>query len=191
MEQMVDVVVIGAGPAGGSAALFIAKANMKVVVIDNDQGLTRRAWLDNHYGAKSISGPDLLETGKEQAQRFGAQFVADKAVLIERADELLLVKTEQGQVYETKQVIIASGFGLDVVDASGIETTAGREPKVKTVIAVDADGRTSIPGVWAAGVCAGVSMHTIITAGDGAKVAINVISELKGERHVDHDVKPL
>ena len=43
-------------------------------------------------------------------------------------------------------------------------------------------------GIWAAGTVAGVSVHTIITAGDGAKVAVNVISEINGERYVDHDV---
>jgi len=53
---------------------------------------------------------------------------------------------------------------------------------------VDAAGKTNVEGVWAAGTIAGVSVHTIITAGDGAKVAINVISELNGERYVDHDV---
>ena len=44
--------------------------------------------------------------------------------------------------------------------------------------------------MWAAGTIAGVSVHTIITAGDGARVAINLISQSKGERHVDHDVLP-
>jgi len=60
---------------------------------------------------------------------------------------------------------------------------------VKTIYDVDAAGRTNIPGVWAAGTAAGVSVHGVITAGDGAKVAINVISELNGSRYVDHDVK--
>jgi hypothetical protein len=44
--------------------------------------------------------------------------------------------------------------------------------------------------VWAAGTVAGVSVHTIITSGDGARVAINLISANKGERHVDHDALP-
>ncbi|KYD34538.1 Thioredoxin reductase [Geobacillus stearothermophilus] len=48
--------------------------------------------------------------------------------------------------------------------------------------------RRTSTAIWAAGTVAGVSVHTIITAGDGAKVAINVISELNGERYVDHDV---
>ncbi|MGZ9586109.1 FAD-dependent oxidoreductase [Paenibacillus marinisediminis] len=185
---MLDVVIIGAGPAGGSAAIFVAKAGKKVVVIDNDKGLTRRAWLENHYGTEALSGPDLLAIGRSQAEKFGAVFVDDRAMMIEATADGLQVKTEQDNVYEAKHVIIASGFGMDVVTASGIETAPGREPKVATVVSVDSDGRTSMPGVWAAGTGAGTSMHTIITAGDGAKVAINVISELNGERYVDHDV---
>ena len=55
-------------------------------------------------------------------------------------------------------------------------------------IVTDERMKTNIPGVWAADTCAGVSVHTIITAGDGAKVAINIISELNGERYVDHDI---
>lgn len=185
---MLDVLIIGAGPAGGSAALFAAKAGKKVVVVDNDHGLTKRAWLDNHYGVNGVSGPDLLATGKEQAGKYGAQFVQDKASSIEPIDNGLRVTTENGQAYEAQHVIIATGFGMDVVEASGIKTTQGTEPKVAKIVDVDASGRTSMPHVWAAGVIAGVSMHTIVTAGDGAKVAINVLSEMNGQRYVDHDV---
>ena len=63
---MYDVIIVGAGPAGASAAIFTAKAGKKTLVIDNDKGVTRRAWLENHYGAPEISGPDLVETGKKQ-----------------------------------------------------------------------------------------------------------------------------
>ncbi|MNN66574.1 hypothetical protein D3C81_1821590 [compost metagenome] len=69
-----------------------------------------------------------------------------------------------------------------------METKDGTEPRIKTVVAVDAEGRTNIAGIWAAGTVAGVSVHAIITAGDGAKVAINIISELNGARYVDHDL---
>ncbi len=79
-------------------------------------------------------------------------------------------------------------MSTEVAEASGLNTKPGTEPRIKTILDVDAAGKTNIEGVWAAGTVAGVSMHTIITAGDGAKVAINVISELNGERYVDHDV---
>lgn len=55
---------------------------------------------------------------------------------------------------------------------------------------MDAGGRTSVKGLWAAGTCAGTSVHTIITSGDGARVAVNLISEVRGERFVDHEVLP-
>jgi thioredoxin reductase len=69
-----------------------------------------------------------------------------------------------------------------------LQTKPGTEPRIKTVIDVDREGKTNIEKIWAAGTVAGVSVHTIVTAGDGARVAINVISELNGERYVDHDI---
>jgi len=184
---MYDVLVIGAGPAGASAALFTAKAGKKTLIVDSDKSVTKRAWLENHYGVKEISGPDLLETGKEQAKKFGAEIVTDTVTSISKIDGGLKVATEQG-TYEAKHVIVATGMLANLAEESGINTKPGTEPRVKTIIDADAAGKTNIEGVWAAGTIAGVSMHTIITAGDGAKVAINVISELNGERYVDHDI---
>ena len=63
---MLDVVVIGAGPAGASAALITAKAGKKTLVIDNDKSATKRAWVENHYGVLAISGPDLLKLGNSK-----------------------------------------------------------------------------------------------------------------------------
>jgi alkyl hydroperoxide reductase subunit AhpF len=74
-----------------------------------------------------------------------------------------------------------------LAETVGLETRDGSEPYVKKVVVVDEDGRTSMKGIWAAGTAGGVSVHTIITSGDGARVAVNLLSELKGERHVDHD----
>lgn len=101
--------------------------------------------------------------------------------------EGFVVQTDQ-QSYETKHVIVATGMLTDLAEKTGLKTKPGTEPRIKTIFDVDADGKTNIAGIWAAGTVAGVSMHTIITAGDGAKVAINVISKLNGERYVDHDI---
>lgn len=182
-----DIAIIGAGPAGSSAALFAAKAGKKTLVIDNDQSITKRAWVENHYGVLEITGPDLVEIGKKQAAKFGAELVQTKAVNVTKTDGAFQVDTESGS-YEAKHVILATGVSVELADKIGVSTKPGTEPRIKTVIAADNDGKTSVPGIWAAGTAAGVSVHTIITAGDGAKVAINVISELNGERYVDHDV---
>lgn len=184
---MYDIVIVGAGPAGASAAIFAAKAGKKVLVVDSDQSVTKRAWVENHYGVAEISGPDLLETGKKQAAKFGAEFASGKVSAVARTDDGVQVRTEEAS-YEAKHVILATGFLTDLAEAAGLETVPGTEPRVKAIFKTDAQGKTNVQGVWAAGTCAGVSVHTIITAGDGAKVAINVISELNGERYVDHDV---
>jgi thioredoxin reductase (NADPH) len=184
---MYDVVIIGAGPAGASAGIFTAKAGKKTLILDNDKSVTKRAWLENHYGAPSISGPDLVEAGKGQATKFGAEIVQSDATSIKKEANGLVVVTDNGE-YEAKHVILATGMSVELGENSGVTTKPGTEPRIKAIYDVDQAGKTNIEGIWAAGTCAGVSMHTIITAGDGAKVAINIISELNGERYVDHDV---
>lgn len=185
---MYDIVIIGGGPAGGSAALFAAKAGKKTLLIDNDKSMTKRAWMENHYGIMEISGPDLVEIGKKQAAKFGAEIVTAQVTNVSKADHGLSVEVEGQGSYETKHVILATGAVVELASQIGVNIKDGTEPRIKNVVDVDAQGKTNIEGIWAAGTCAGVSVHTIITSGDGAKVAINVISELNGERYVDHDV---
>lgn len=184
---MLDVIVIGAGPAGASTALITAKAGKKTLVLDDDKTVTKRAWVENHYGVMEISGPDLVEIGKKQASKFGAEIIQATATNISKVDGGFKVETANGD-HEAKHVIIATGFFVDLAEKAGLNTKPGTEPRVKTILDVDAAGKTNIDGIWAAGTVAGVSVHTIVTAGDGAKVAINVVSELNGERYVDHDV---
>jgi len=184
---MYDVVIIGAGPAGASAALFAAKAGKKTLLIDSDQSITKRAWVENHYGVMEITGPELVEIGQKQAVKFGAELVQGKAQNVVKTDDGFEIETESGR-FTGKHVILATGLMTDLAEHIGLRTKDGTEPRIKTVIDVTAEGKTSVEGIWAAGTAAGVSVHTIVTAGDGAKVAINVISELNGERYVDHDV---
>ncbi|EPZ41847.1 FAD-dependent oxidoreductase [Alicyclobacillus acidoterrestris] len=186
---MYDIAIIGAGPAGGSAALFSARANKKTVFFDSDQGVTRRALLRNHYGIAEIGGPDLVEVGQRQATEAGAELVRSKVVDVQKNGDTFTVKTEDG-TFEARYVILATGLWADLAESIGVTTKPATEPRIKTIVEVDAQGRTNIPGIWAAGTIAGTSVHTIITAGDGARVAINLISEINGERYVDHDVLP-
>ncbi|MNJ38552.1 flavoprotein disulfide reductase [compost metagenome] len=100
----------------------------------------------------------------------------------------MAVKTESGRSFEASHIILATGVLTELASSIGLELKDGTEPRIKTVIQTDGAGRTSKPRIWAAGTAAGVSVHTIITAGDGAKVAIELISEMNGERYVDHDM---
>lgn len=184
---MYDITIIGVGPAGASAALFSAKAGKKTLVIDNDKSITKRALMKNHYGVEEITGPDLVEIGKKQATKFGAKIIQATAQNIKKLEEGFLIETDQWS-YETSHIILATGLIIDLAEKIGVNTKPGTEPRIKTVIDADASGKTNMDGIWAAGTAAGVSVHTIITSGDGAKVAINVISEINGERYVDHDL---
>lgn len=185
---MFDIAIIGAGPAGASAAIFAAKSGKKTLVIDSDKGVTRRAWFENYYGINAISGPELVDIGIAQLKKLGAEYVLDEASEAQAVDGGFKLTTAGGASYEAKIVILATGFSVDLAEKLGVTVKPGTEPRVKSIVEVDADGRTNVPGVWAAGTVAGVSVHGVITAGDGAKVAINVISELNGERYVDHDI---
>lgn len=185
---MYDVIIIGGGPTGGSAALFTSKAGKRTLLIDNGKSVTKKAWMDNHYSVSGISGPDMVEIGKTQASKFGTEWVDDEVVDIQSDNSIHKVITENGKSYEGSQIILATGMIATLAEKIGLNTKPGTEPRIKTIVDVDSQGKTNKEGIWAAGTIAGVSMHTIITAGDGAKVAINIISEMNGERYVDHDL---
>src|ERR1700760_664058 len=108
---MYDVAIVGGGPAGASAATFTARAGLQTVVIDADAGMTRRALINNHLGfPEGVTGPDLVDNGKLQAARAGAEIVDAKVVGLDKGsgDEFVL-RTEDGKSIEAKQVILTLG----------------------------------------------------------------------------------
>ncbi|MFJ7639224.1 FAD-dependent oxidoreductase [Peribacillus sp. NPDC097264] len=184
---MYEIAIIGAGPAGGSAAIFTAKAGKKTVILDSNASITKKAWMENHYGVDEISGPDLVHIGIQQAKKFGAEHIETKVTGIEKTEQGFTIETENGPIDAT-YIILATGMITNLAEEAGVTTKDGIEPRTKKVYDVDSLGKTSVEGIWAAGAGAGVSVHTIVTAGDGARVAINLLSEINGERYVDHDV---
>ncbi len=190
-ELMDDLVIVGGGPAGASAATFAARAGLQTRVLDADKGMTRRAMVWNHLGfPEGVTGPDLGERGQQQAVRAGAAWEKAEVIEVERAADGFVLKSDDGRTFEARQVLLTIGANAALAHGIGAETRPATEPRMKEAVVVDSEGRTSVPGVWAAGTAAGVSVHTIITAGDGARVTINIISAAKGQRHVDHDVLP-
>lgn len=185
-----DLIIVGGGPAGASAAVFAARAGLSTLVVDADKGMTRRAMLWNHLGfPDGITGPELVERGRQQAERAGATWT-DGTVSTLRAEGDRVVVDVEGTPLEAADVLLTIGANPAMAAEAGIGTGDGTEPHINRIIVVDAEGRTSMPHVWAAGTVAGVSVHTIVTAGDGARVAINIISARKGARWADHDVLP-
>lgn len=188
---MYDLAIVGGGTAGASAATFTGRAGLQTVVIDIDRGMTRRALLNNHLGfPEGITGPDLVDRGQQQAEKAGAAWTKAEVTGLERNGDGFKVTTGDGQTVEARIVLLTLGGDLSIAKAAGLTIVPGTEPRRAEIIEVDAEGQTSLPGVWAAGTCAGASAHTIISAGEGARVAINIISGEKGERWVDHDRLP-
>ncbi len=188
---MYDVAIVGAGPAGASAAIFTARAGLTTALVDADQSVTRRALIRNHLGLPDgITGPELVDRGKQHATAAGAELVTTKVTEIRPAGDGLALQADDGRTIEARHIILCLGVNPELARQAGARVVAGTEPRIKEIVAVDAAGRTDVPGLWAAGTCAGTSVHTIITAGDGARVAINVISAIRSQRHVDHDVMP-
>lgn len=187
---MYDVAIIGGGPAGQSAAIFTSRGGLKTLLLDNEKGLTKRALLKNHYGTGDVTGEELVSAGRKQAEQAGAEIKKAQVANIAKKADGFSIETEENESYEAKQVILAIGANAKLAETIGLKTKDGQERYVKTVIDTDSAGHTSAEGIWAAGVAAGVSVHTIVTSGDGAKAAINLLSELKGERYTDHEAVP-
>ncbi len=107
-----DVVIIGAGPAGASAAIYTSRAELCTLVID--KGLTAGALgitskIANYPGlTEEISGEELLDRMRGQARSFGAEFISDKVIGADVLSETKTIYGNQG-VYNGRAVIIATG----------------------------------------------------------------------------------
>src|SRR5260370_29659163 len=121
---MYDVAIVGGGPAGASAATFTARAGLQTVVIDADTGMTRRAMVNNHLGfPEGVKGPDLVDNGKLQAARAGAQVIHGKVVDLQRQGENgFAIRTEDGDSYEAKQVILTLGANPELAKQAALDT---------------------------------------------------------------------
>ena len=110
---MENVVIIGTGPAGLTAAIYTARANLKPVVIDGIQPggqLTTTTDIENFPGfPEAIDGTSLMMKLREQAKRFGARVMSGEVVASDFSGKTLKVILDEGQILESRTVIIASG----------------------------------------------------------------------------------
>lgn len=108
---MTDVLIVGSGMAGLSAALYAARYGLKTTVIGHEfGGATSTAWtIENYPGYVEIDGYDLMMKVKEQAEKIGAEIVTDKVTKMEKSGNAFVVNTEEGQKYEAKTIVLAVG----------------------------------------------------------------------------------
>ena len=125
--MMYDMVIIGAGPAGLSAAIYGQRAGKKTLLIDAKGfggQIINTPEVENYPGIKKVSGLELATNLYEQATELGAEIVYEKAVGIEDTGASKKVKTESA-VYETKSVIIATGAKNRPMDLENEEKYTG------------------------------------------------------------------
>lgn len=107
-----DCIVIGGGPAGLSAAIYMARFNRTVLVIDAGEGRTTSAQINENYLGfpHGIPARKLSKLGKEQAQHFGAKFVADEVIKASKGPQGkgFTIKGKKG-TYKSKTVIMCTG----------------------------------------------------------------------------------
>jgi thioredoxin reductase (NADPH) len=114
MERIRDyrVVIIGSGPAGCTAALYLSRANIKAVVLEGLQPggqLTITTEVENYPGfPEGILGPQLMDLMRKQAEKFGADFRMEQVVRVEAGSRPFVVVTEDRE-YECDALIVASG----------------------------------------------------------------------------------
>ncbi|MDR2898164.1 MAG: NAD(P)/FAD-dependent oxidoreductase [Spirochaetaceae bacterium] len=121
-----DSIVIGKGPAGISAAIYIKRGGLDVLVLGSGAGALERAEkIDNFYGfPQTVSGKELLDRGLEQAKRLGVT-VKTEEVLALNMEEYFTVVTARGR-YETKTVVFATGKSRVGLKVAGFEELKGK-----------------------------------------------------------------
>lgn len=183
---MPDVIVIGDGPGGLSAALFLAKSQLDVLVFGQDKTAMNYALVKNYLGIPEILGTEFQRIARQQVTDFGARLRGDRVETVAAAaGGGFTVTVEGGEQLTARYLVLSEGkgprlakqLGLAFDDANGIAT--------------DRNARSSLDGVYIVGRSARPGRsQAIISAGDGAAAAIDILSREKREDVVDWDEPP-
>ncbi|MCI5839891.1 MAG: FAD-dependent oxidoreductase, partial [Peptoniphilaceae bacterium] len=126
---MYDLIIIGAGPAGLSAALYAGRGKLKTLVVEKTNvggQLSLTNEIDNYPGSiENADGFSLSERMKEQAEKFEAEIIYEEVVSIDFKNEIKEIKTEKN-IYKSKVVIIATGASPKKLGVTGEDEFFGK-----------------------------------------------------------------
>lgn len=180
-----DVLVIGDGPGGLSAALFLAKGGLQVSVYGQDKTAMHWALLKNYLGVPEIGGSEFQRRAREQAAEFGAKLVDARVERIVQNGTAYDIFLENGERVSAPFVILSEGKSPRLAEQLGLPFDEN------TGLAVDSNGKTALPGVYAIGrLTRPKRSQAIISAGDGAAAALDILSTVKGAPVQDWDSPP-
>ncbi len=178
---MTNVLIVGDGPAGLSAALLLAKNGVDVDVFGTDDTPMHKALLLNYLGIPKMTGSEFQEISRTQVQDFGATLHDTRVEAIEQSEEGFRVETSDDDTHQAPYVILAT-TNKSHQEGLGVK-------RENDEAAVDRNGRTNIDGCYAIGWASRKDkIQAIISAGDGAAAAVDILSEQKGEPFHDFDV---
>lgn len=122
---MTDVLIIGSGPAGMTAAIYAKRANLNVLIVEKEyEGtgqMAESSRIDNYPGFYGINGYELGEKIREHAESLEVEFLEDEATVFESNENGFLVTLESGTKLETKTVIYTAGASHRKLNVSGSE----------------------------------------------------------------------
>jgi thioredoxin reductase (NADPH) len=179
---MATITVIGGGPAGLSAALFTAKNGLDTTVFDTDETWMHKAHLFNYLGIESIDGSEFISETRDQVDDFGIDRHQGEAVSsIAENGEGFTVTTEEDE-YVSEYVVLATGANRDLADDLGCAFAEDG------TVDVDITMETDIENAYATGAMVRAEeWQAVISAGDGAAAALNILTKEKGEHFHDFD----
>ncbi|MFE4689389.1 thioredoxin-disulfide reductase [Streptomyces sp. NPDC056749] len=131
MSGIRDVVIIGSGPAGYTAALYTARAQLRPVLFGSSifvgGSLTTTTEVENFPGfPEGVDGPDLMAKMRAQAEKFGAEMIDDDITEVDLTGPVKLLTDSNGTVHQARTVIVATGSGYRKLGVRGEEELSGR-----------------------------------------------------------------
>ncbi len=130
MTAMRNIIVLGSGPAGLTAAIYTTRAGLSPLVFEGAEAggqLMLTTEVENYPGfADPILGPDLIANMRAQAQRVGAEFISEDAIQVDLSRRPFRITSQSGDTYEANALIIATGAKAKLLGLPGEQRLMGR-----------------------------------------------------------------